>query len=310
MVEFLFMSDGELAVVENSTTPTTISHDQFDLVDIEGAKAFMDNYQDTIKALLTPEDYQAIAGKDFKKKSAWRKLATAFRISDTVVDEKLEYDEENQIVSAKYRVRAVLPNGRSSEGVGICTIYDKIRYRPTEKFEADKSTPSNFELRGRFSNAEHDIPSTAHTRAKNRAISDLIGAGDVSAEEMGEVRENAPKKQQRRKRASKKSNDEPKASNGKNRRRRSAPKEEQIVEAEIVETKAEVEDDNTTSSSSSSDDYHSIDNEAVQKAIKRIEDAKEELTKSSIIDEIFDLYNFGYIDDDQYNEAKKALGLL
>ena len=78
-----------------------------------------------------------------------------------------------------------------------------------------------------------------------------------------------------------------------------------------METKAEVvQDDNTTSSSSSSDDYHSIDNEAVQKAIKRIEGAEEELTKSSIVDEIFDLYNFGYIDDDQYDEAKKALGLL
>jgi hypothetical protein len=27
---------------------------------------------------------------------------------------------------------------------------------------------------------------TAHTRAKNRAISDLVGAGEVSAEEIGE----------------------------------------------------------------------------------------------------------------------------
>ena len=31
---------------------------------------------------------------------------------------------------------------------------------------------------------EHDVYATAHTRAKNRAISDLVGGGEVSAEEM------------------------------------------------------------------------------------------------------------------------------
>ena len=74
-------------------------------------------------------------------------------------------------------MKCTAPNGRSTVGVGICSIYDKISNK-------DMSQPSNFMLRQRFSNAEHDIPSTAHTRAKNRAISDMIGAGEVSAEEM------------------------------------------------------------------------------------------------------------------------------
>lgn len=173
----------EMVAVDETTAPINQT-EQFDLVDIEGAAAFMNNYQDAIKALLTPSDYQTIANKDFKKKSAWRKLATAFRISDEIVNEQLEYDDINQIVRAKYRVRCTLPNGRSAEGVGVCSIYDKIRYNDTQKFKKDTETPSNFELRGRFSNAEHDVPSTAHSRAKNRAISDLIGAGEVSAEEM------------------------------------------------------------------------------------------------------------------------------
>ena len=77
----------------------------------------------------------------------------------------------------------------------------------------------------------------------------------------------------------------------------------------IIETTAEVVQDDTTSTSSSSDDYHSIDNEAIQEAIKRIEDAGEELTKTTVVDEVFDLYTLGNIDDDQYDEAKKALGL-
>lgn len=174
----------EVVAVDDSAATPTVQNEQFDLVDVEGAAAFMQNYQDAIKALLTPEDYQTIANKDFKKKSAWRKLATAFRISDEIVNEQLEYDDLNQIVRARYRVRCTLPNGRSAEGVGVCSIFDKIRYKATSKFSADTDTPSHFELRGRFSNAEHDVPSTAHSRAKNRAISDLIGAGEVSAEEM------------------------------------------------------------------------------------------------------------------------------
>lgn len=304
------MSEGELAVVdETSTTTPTVLHDQFDLVDVEGAKAFMNNYQETIKALLTAEDYQAIAGKDFKKKSAWRKLATAFRISDEVIDEHLEFDETGQIVSARYRVKAMLPNGRSTEGVGVCTIYDKIRYHPTSKFDADKDTPSNFVLRGRYSNAEHDVPSTAHTRAKNRAISDLIGAGDVSAEEMGDIREATPKKTRRSKASTPPDyispDDEPKPKGRKRGRGRkqASPKEENVVEAEIVEAKAEVVQDTPSS------DFHNIDNDAIKMCIQRIEKAGEEVTKSGLVDELFDRYTFGDIDEDQYYEAKKALGL-
>ena len=153
----------------------------YELVDIEGIKNFMKNYQEVIDAILEDSDYQKIQTKDgvrkFKKKSAWRKLATAFNINDTILKEEITRDEHDRIVSAKYYVEAVLPNGRKSVGVGVCSIYDKRK-------KTDRDEVSNFVLRGRFTNAENDVPTTAHTRAKNRAISDLIGAGDVSAEEM------------------------------------------------------------------------------------------------------------------------------
>ena len=184
------MENGELTVVdETSTTPIS----QFDMVDVKGASEYMDNYQELVEALLVDSDYQMIGSKKAKKKSAWRKLATAFKISDEIVTEQLIFDEnDGQIVSARYKVKATLPNGRSTIGVGVCSIYDKIRYSATGKHHADTETPSHFILRGRFSNAEHDVPSTAHTRAKNRAIADLIGAGEVSAEELGDIEE--PKK--------------------------------------------------------------------------------------------------------------------
>jgi hypothetical protein len=296
------MENGDLTVVdENSTTPT-ISQDQFDMVDVEGASAYMDNYQELVEALLNETDYQKIGGKNAKKKSAWRKLATAFKISDDIVTEQLTFDEnDGQIVSARYKVRATLPNGRSTIGVGVCSIYDKIRYSGTAKNPADTETPSNFVLRGRFSHAEHDVPSTAHTRAKNRAIADLIGAGEVSAEELGDYEE--PKKVSRR---TKNGNSKPEETTSKSRpanRRRSRKKAEEKVEEEIIETKAEVVEE--------TDDFegYAEKNPALAKAIQRIRDGGDELTKNSIVEELYAIYDLGHITIDEYYEAKEVLGL-
>lgn len=165
------------SVVADNNAITTVN--DFNIVNVDDAKAFMDNYQDLVEALLDPTDYQKIGGKKFKKKSAWRKLATAFNITDEVVKEDIVRDDNYGIISAKYYVKATLLNGRSSVGVGVCSIFDKITKKDSEQ-------PSNFVLRNRFNNAEHDVPSTAHTRAKNRAIADLIGAGEVTADEMSD----------------------------------------------------------------------------------------------------------------------------
>ncbi len=117
-------NNGEMVVTE--TTPPTIS-DQFDIVDVDAAEAFMDNYQELVIRLLDDSDYQLINGKKAKKKSAWRKLATAFNISDSIVHNEEKRDETGQIVSARFFVEAKLPNGRSAVAVGECSIYDKIR---------------------------------------------------------------------------------------------------------------------------------------------------------------------------------------
>jgi len=146
----------------------------------EEALADWQGYQRLTHAILDQSDYQKVQGKDFKKKSAWRKYAKAFNLSDEVVAETIvrRHDEKTceilhnpeklqaqecscPTTYARYRVRCLAPNGRVTEGVGVC---------------------STKEQRG-FSKPEHDIPATAHTRAKNRAISDMIGAGEVSAEE-------------------------------------------------------------------------------------------------------------------------------
>lgn len=298
-------NDGELAVVEETAAAAPIS--SFDIVDVEAAQEFMNNYQDLVNALLDDSDYQEINGNNKKKKSAWRKLATAFNISDDVVNEESVFDETGQIVSSKFYVRATLPNGRSCIGVGSCSIYDKIRYKDTKLYVKDTDTPSNFILRGRFSNAEHDVPATAHTRAKNRAIADLIGAGEVTAEELDEVHEIGKSGPSKKRRASRTStpNDKPAEKKpAKKRGRRKAPAKEEVIEA-----KAEVVEESDEDSSKSK--YHAIDNQYIKKAINRIEERDDgvEITQNNIIDELFDLYDSGEINEDQYGEAKTALGM-
>lgn len=132
------------------------------LIDAERALRDFEEFQKLKAKLLSQQDYQSIQGKNFIKKSGWRKLALVFNISDLIVDEKKDTREDGSFIWS-FKVRASAPNGRYTESVASCDSKER-----------------------RFSHVEHDVRSTAHTRAKSRAISDLIGAGEVSAEELSE----------------------------------------------------------------------------------------------------------------------------
>ena len=127
-------------------------------------------FLDLSAKLLDPSDFQRIGGKEYKTKSAWRKLAAAFNVSDAVLERNYTYGEDGRIMRAEYVAIATAPNGRSAVGVGIASVYERS-----------------------FSNPEHDIPATAHTRAKNRAFSDLFGLGEVSADEIANADERPPR---------------------------------------------------------------------------------------------------------------------
>lgn len=120
-------------------------------------------FENLKKSILTDADYQTEKGKTFVKKSGWRKIATAFGISITSVSSETINLGENYF-AVKYVVKAQAPGGRYAEGVGSCDNHES-----------------------RFKNGNykyHDIDATAYTRAANRAVSDLVGGGEVSAEEV------------------------------------------------------------------------------------------------------------------------------
>jgi len=124
------------------------------------AKAAWQEYINMRKVILEPTDFQRIQGKDFIKKSGWRKFATFYNLTDAIVEENRIKVNDGEFIW-KIKVNCTAPNGRVTEGVAMCSSKEKTGAR-----------------------IEHDVYSTAHTRAKNRAISDMIAAGEVSAEEM------------------------------------------------------------------------------------------------------------------------------
>ena len=293
--------NGEVVVVDDTTA---ISHsNQLELIDVEYAEACQQNYLDLVEALLDEQsDYQS--GK--KKKSAWRKLAKAFNISDEKICDRIIRDENHQIISAYFEVKAILPNGRYSIGVGDCSIFDKVNHNDVEM-------PSNFELRKRFTNAEHDVIATAHTRAKSRAISDLIGAGEVSAEEV----ENEPKQVSRTSKKNVDETSEPTAepkqkrsSNGRRSRKRTTKTTNEPKD--VIETSYEVVDKKEEDDASSSSTINMIKeaakkNEHIKLAVSRIEESDEELCLTSLTDELYNLYDLGKVNMEEYYAAVDLL---
>jgi len=120
----------------------------------------LEQYEKLKAKIVRSDDLQKIQGKDFLKKSYWRRIAKCFGLSLSLDKEWKENNEDGSLTF--YAVyTATAPNGQSCAGDGACSTAEK---------GLEKS--------------HHNARATAHTRAKNRAISDLVGGGEVSAEEI------------------------------------------------------------------------------------------------------------------------------
>jgi hypothetical protein len=133
---------------------------------VHQVQAAMQEYQRGLAAVLDDSDWQIFgdrggASHRFVKRSGWRKVATWFGLDLLVGEVIVERDEHGQPLRARVVGRAVAPNGRVAEDIGACSHAER-----------------------RFSKPEHDLIATACTRALNRATSNLVGMGEVTAEEM------------------------------------------------------------------------------------------------------------------------------
>jgi hypothetical protein len=115
-----------------------------------------------------PDAIMELDGKKFRKKQYWRGVAVAFNLT-------IETVEERRVVAGQFAdgrdnfgyvitKRATAPNGRTVASDGTCFAVEKAR-----RFKCPHP---------------HNVRGHASTRAFNRAVSDLVGFGEVSAEEV------------------------------------------------------------------------------------------------------------------------------
>jgi len=188
------MKDIETLEIQTQEAPQIVKP----LVSAEQAKSLWEEYEKFKQAVVKPSDIQRIQGQDFLKKSYWRKLERFFGIKLQLLKEEEKFmqvllkrkkKKTPQGVKVIYEVAGYYPmdfklNPRPDEEVKI-TIVFSATYRataPTGQF-CDGDGHCDLWEKG-YCNTYHNAKATAHTRAKNRAISDLVGGGEVSAEEV------------------------------------------------------------------------------------------------------------------------------
>jgi hypothetical protein len=157
-------------------------------VDVETVVKHFTRFQELKRRVLQDEDYLFI-GKDGKrakkgehvaehiKKTGWAKLALIFNLNvEFIKREKLWGEDSNgKYYIWTYHVRAIAPNGRYQEAEGACSSRDP--------FFAKRYDPQTKEERW-IEPDEKNIMLKAQSVAFNRAVSFLIGGGELSAEEI------------------------------------------------------------------------------------------------------------------------------
>lgn len=188
---------------------------------IKQQQELMAAYDRACSALIGENDVQEEGGKQFKKKSAWRKLGRFFQITIEPYQERgwWETDPETGVRHYVHEVTVigVAPWGQRIPAMGSCStresrfytmgpacpscggaMWDNRNDRSDDDFKCKnrqcqtKLFPGEWKAEdvGRIPNmvarmkAEHDCRATACTRANNRAVSDLVAMGEVSAEEL------------------------------------------------------------------------------------------------------------------------------
>ncbi len=130
---------------------------------IEDGRAAIAAFERAKSSILLPRDVVKISGREHIKRSGWDRIARFFGVSVYPVSEEYQTDPDGTWGYAVV-VKAVAPNGAMMIGDGMCWSSEKAQAQRTR----------------------HNVRAHAYTRATNRAISNLVGGGEVSAEELSD----------------------------------------------------------------------------------------------------------------------------
>lgn len=145
----------EIRVVNEITAEPVV------LPDVERAARAMKLFEELKAKVMSPQDIVKKDDMTFIKRSGWRKIALAFNVTTEILS--IERSTEDGVYTVRVKARAIAPNGRHTDQVAAC---------------------DSTEFVGGMKATRHNIESKAATRAVNRAVSDLVGGGEVSAEEI------------------------------------------------------------------------------------------------------------------------------
>jgi hypothetical protein len=157
------------------------------LIPVPGAKELEANvrrYQEmqhTLDKLLPNEIVETGKdGKKYRRKGYWKAIAQGFSLNvELVKEERQELTDGDFGYVVTYKATDPRTN-RTSDGDGAC-------------FASEKS-----QRRGGIGGTEHNVRAHAHTRATNRAISNLVAFGEVSAEEIENTERGVPETPKRK----------------------------------------------------------------------------------------------------------------
>lgn len=163
------MDDNTQLVVNSPIVP---------VLDPSQAKEIYAKYQALCLAVRGEGDFTKIGGKEHPNKQFANKLARMFGLSVEIIKAEKENAIKRDtlpngvVKDSPYFVwhivaRAIAPNGQYRDGDGHCATSER-----------------------NFAHYHHDVYAQAVTRAKNRAILELVGMGEVSEEEMTSAKVN------------------------------------------------------------------------------------------------------------------------
>lgn len=172
------------------------------MVSVDEAVAAWEEYNELRRRIASPSDFQKIADKEFLKKSYWRKLQKFFNLRIELMSEsekslqvlirtvkKKKKDNrgnwnEFDVKEVEYYPMDARLETKANEEVKITVVFSAVyRALAGNGTYVDADGHADIWEKG-YPNSYHNAKATASTRAKNRAISDLVGGGELSAEEL------------------------------------------------------------------------------------------------------------------------------
>jgi len=138
-------------------------------LDLEKAREVWQEFESFKEKLLGGGDRYEVKGKGRLNRQGCAKLATVFGLSEPEQPQVITVPLNDKHVGFITITAVETPGGRRAFGVGGCTT--------NEILTRDQRNRRAF----------HDAVAVSHTRAKERAIADLVGGGEVTAEEVMET---------------------------------------------------------------------------------------------------------------------------